>query len=147
MPERQPQRGGPAAQKGWLEMPATAARKRMSAADIAAAVSIGAMAPDAQVSTDVEETSEPQPEQTPVTSTAVLPADHHECGIPGCRHGAAHDGPSQPDRQVKLEAPCGAVARMTGRALARAGGAIQCAHGDAFTVAARRAYRRNGGAA
>lgn len=84
-----------------------------------------------------------------------LPTDHHECGIEGCRHGASHDGPSQPDRQVKLACPnCGAIARMTRRAILRAaaqvgaldetGGYPRCVDGGTYLPAATRAYRKAG---
>ena len=81
-----------------------------------------------------------------VASAPVLPADRHDCGIPGCRHGDAHGRPSQPDRQVKLEcSSCGAVARMTAAAMARAGGPPAChCNGQPMVPGARRQYHRRG---
>lgn len=80
----------------------------------------------------------------PAAPSAVLSATEHDCGIPGCRHGNAHPAVSQPDRQVKLQCPnCGAVARMTRRALGQCGGGIVCVgDGGTFAVAARRNYAR-----
>lgn len=69
-----------------------------------------------------------------------VPAGTHDCGMAGCNHGAAHDGPSQPDRQLKLTCPCGTVVRCTHRALARAG-SLTCGSGHTLTVDhTRRAY-------
>lgn len=73
-------------------------------------------------------------------AAAVLDPTEHRCGIVGCRHGAAHPAVSQPDRQIKLQCPHGAVARMTGSALAKAGGTIRCAEGADFVPVARRTY-------
>lgn len=114
--------------------------KRTTAADIAAAVALGAIDPDASFT---DGTAEPESAQVvePII-VAVLPSDAHQCGIPGCRHGAAHGATVQPDRQLKLAAECGAVARMTARALATAGGSITDGHGHPFAVAARRTYTR-----
>jgi hypothetical protein len=123
-------------------MATTATRKRITAADVAAAVALGAMPADAEVITGADAAAEDQSTETRTDSPAALAADHHECGIPGCRHGANHGSAPQPDRQLKLQAPCGAVARMTARALAMSGGAILCGHGDTFAVAARRTYTR-----
>lgn len=131
-------------------------RKR-TAADVAAAIELGAIDPSAEVLTgedaralaadaaraiDAAKAETARAAMVAATNAAAtLPADAHQCGIPGCRHGAAH-GPTQPDRQLKLAAPCGAVARMTARALLRAGGTITCAHGDPFAETAHRTYRR-----
>jgi hypothetical protein len=126
----------------------TSTRKRATAADIAAAVKLGSIAPDAEVVT-ADELAERDAE-TRATVTAERPspslsAAEHQCGIVGCRHGSAHPVVSQPDRQVKLQCPgCGAVARMTAAAIARTAGAgITCnGDGQTFTVAARRTYSR-----
>ncbi len=122
-----------------------ATTKRRTAADIAAAVALGALDPSTEIAT-AEEAAAERTERTIIrpsdgVAIEVPNGTDHECAIPGCRHGASH-GPTQPDRQVKLEAPCGAVARMTVTALHRAGGTINCGHGDPFTVAARRVYNR-----
>jgi uncharacterized C2H2 Zn-finger protein len=116
----------------------TAQGSRLTAADVAAAVRLGTLDP-----TTALETPGDRPDSRDNTAAAPLPADHHDCGIPGCRHGEAHTGVSQPDRQVKLACPrCGAVARMTARAL-RVAGAIVCQRdGEPFAVAPRRAYNR-----
>jgi len=66
----------------------------------------------------------------------------HDCAMSGCTHGAEH-GPDyvpQPDRQTVLLAPCGSRVRITNRALALAGGALYCGHGDTYAVTTRRAY-------
>ena len=133
--------------------------KRTTLADLMAAAALGAIDPTTEVVTGAEATAEADEARAEATSevleaAALRPAaqwggapvltisgTEHDCAIPGCRHGAAH-GPSQPDRQLKLEAPCGAVARMTARALRVAGGAIVCAHGDPFAEATRRPYVR-----
>lgn len=85
------------------------------------------------------------------TVAAVAPStDHHACGIPGCRHGAIVNGAHvvQPDRQVKIACPtCGAVARMTHRALTRAGGMPTCHDGTPMVPAERRTYSRRSAAA
>lgn len=127
---------------------AMSTRKRTTAADIAAAVALGAIDPAQEFgSGDPAETTEPtQPTTQPGAvvdyGPVVLSATTHECGIPGCRHGSAHGAVTQPDRQLKLATECGAVARMTASALARAGGTITDGHGHPFAVAARRAYAR-----
>ena len=126
-------------------------RKRATAADIVAAVKVGAIAPDAEVVTAAElaEHDAAAAAATPehVIARAPLSATEHECAIPGCRHGAAHAGHvPQPDRQVKLQCPtCGAVARMTAAAIAKTQGlGITCAaDGVAFVPAARRKYGTN----
>ena len=131
--------------------------KRTTAADLAAAIALGVVPADAEVVTAAEAAEAVRLAAEQATAAAhaedraaterdgiaqSLPATHHECGIPGCRHGS-HTGTPQPDRQLKLTAPCGAVLRMTGRAYARAGSAVTCGHGDAFTIdATRRAYSR-----
>ena len=125
-------------------------------ADMIAAAKIGAIDPSTIVYTaaDVGVTVAPadvRPEwyrsdEDSVNGTpAALSATEHQCGIANCRHGAAHPVVSQPDRQVKLSCPsCGAVARMTLRALAASGG-IRCVRDDAlFTAVARRVYNRKG---
>jgi len=74
--------------------------------------------------------------------TVALPAGVHDCAVSGCAHGAVH-GPDyvpQPDRQTVLLAPCGSRIRVTNRALALAGGAISCGHGDPYAAAPRRSY-------
>lgn len=126
-------------------------RKRATAADIAAAVKLGAIAPDAEVAT-ADELAEDAAERAASQSGRILSGDHHECAIAGCRHGATHapDHVAQPDRQVKLQCPtCGAVARMTAAAIARTQGkGITCgADGVAFVPAARRKYGTNRAAA
>lgn len=125
-----------------------------TAADIAAAVALGVLpeatavvtAQEAQEATRAAVAAALAETVTPVTPAfvpdvdPVATADHH-CSQRGCRHGAHTTG--QPDRQVKLAAPCGAILRMTPRALARAGGEVRCGHGDPFAVdATRRAYSR-----
>lgn len=127
-------------------------RKRTTAADIAAAVALGAIAGDTVIVTDDEDAPEHRTQEAheytgPVGSTerVALSTTTHDCAIPGCRHGNAHPEHSQPDRQVKLECPgCGAVARMTARALQRSGHlGINCnGCNRPFAVAARRAYNR-----
>lgn len=83
-----------------------------------------------------------------VTNAATAYA--HGCGIPGCTHGTtkAGHGTTQPDRQVKLECPtCGAVARMTAKAIHRAGGMPTCADGTPMVAGTRRTYTRKAVAA
>lgn len=129
------------------------AKQRTTVADLIAAEAIGAINGLTIVSLDRDEAGDVNVPYAPITGAAVLSPTDHECGIAGCRHGAAH-GPAQPDRQVKLECPaCGAVARMTARALSVSSG-IRCAGGPLgihdgtdFVVAVRRAYNRRGGAA
>jgi predicted RNA-binding Zn-ribbon protein involved in translation (DUF1610 family) len=76
---------------------------------------------------------------------ATLSPTDHGCGIVGCRHGSAHTGTPQKDRQVKLQCPnCGAIARMTDRALMSSGGITCNGDGGSFAVAARRTYSRKG---
>lgn len=124
----------------------TSTSTRTTAADIAAAAALGAIDPGTVVLTGAEADALIEAAQREaadaVRAAERQPGTVHQCDIPGCRHGAAHDGPKQPDRQLKLAAPCGAVARMTTRALATAGGVLHCGHGDPFTVAERRAYSR-----
>jgi hypothetical protein len=76
--------------------------------------------------------------------------DGHVCRAPGCRHGeaVALDAArpvraAQPDRQVKLACPaCGAIARMTASALAKAG-SIECwKDTTAFVPVPRRVYNK-----
>lgn len=136
-------------------------RKTTTAADIAAAVALGALPESTPILTP-EQAAE-QAEQAAraavadalavetarqarataeraTTTTPESTAEHH-CTQAGCRHGAHTTG--QPDRQVKLVAPCGAILRMTPRALLRAGGVVTCGHGDPFAIdATRRQYRR-----
>lgn len=118
----------------------TQGRKRTTAADVAAAVRMGALSPDAEYVTaeDADATID-RAETAPVIVAAAATTDHG-CTLPGCRHGAAH-GPAQPDRQVKLACTtCGAVVRATAAAIAKSGG-ISDAHG-ALVPAARRTYAR-----
>lgn len=115
-------------------------------ADLMAAAALGTIDPTTTVVIPGAEPQDGQPETAPriPVRSAPLSASEHECGIAGCRHGAAHSGNVQPDRQVKLQCPaCGAVARMTAGALAKSGGTIVCG-GDnqAFAEAARRTYSR-----
>jgi len=128
-------------------------RKRATAADIAAAVKLGAIAPDAEVATadELAEVRAEAAEANRAEGQAARDAEpkhigtEHECAIPGCRHGAAHTGIVQPDRQVKLQCPnCGAVARMTSGAIARTNGTgIVCGlDGVPFIPSARRTYSR-----
>lgn len=124
------------------------ASKRTTAADIAAAVALGAIPADAEVTTAAEaaEQAAAAAREAAANAAPIIPAAlsgaHHECGIPGCRHGS-HSGTPQPDRQLKLVTECDAVIRITSRALARAGGSLTDAHGHAFTIdATRRAYSR-----
>lgn len=136
-------------------------------ADLLAAVEIGAMDPNtavvptASIATQVRAAHDAGRKagyevglsdamaglgQTP-TPSAPAPAllngvPVHDCAVSGCAHGATH-GPDyvpQPDRQTVLQAPCGSRVRVTNRALALAGGALYCGHGDTYAVAARRAY-------
>lgn len=134
-------------------MTASTARKGTTAADIAAAVKLGTMAPDAEVLTASDVAAERLATETAATYSGsepvTLSATDHECGIAGCKHGAAHSGTPQPDRQIKLQCPkCGAVARMTASALAKATSGkvernyITCGDGGAFAPAARRTYSR-----
>ena len=141
-------------------------RKRTTLADLMAAAELGAIDPTTAVVTADEAAElaaaasaaataarpDPVASATPV-ATVALPADRHDCGIAGCRHGAGHDGPRQPDRQVKLACPnCGAVARMTTSAIARAARAVggtdetagwpRCPDGGTYQPAARRQYTR-----
>jgi hypothetical protein len=120
---------------------------RATAADIVAAVKVGAIAPDAVVLTEddlLAERAEQAAHGQPTEVAVPLSATEHECGIPGCRHGAAHTGIVQKDRQVKLQCPgCGAVARMTASAIARTVNGIRCAgDGELFAEATRRTYTR-----
>jgi hypothetical protein len=130
----------------------TTTRKRTTLADLMAAAELGAIDPTtevvpmAEVAAELAEATRAATDaavQAGAARTATLDPSVHDCAIPGCRHGDAHDGPPQPDRQIKLQCPgCGAVARMTQRAVNRSGG-ITC-HGCAqsFAVAARRTYNR-----
>lgn len=121
------------------------ARKRTTAADIAAAVKVGAIDPDAEVMTPEDVSA--MTAAIPAAEAAIavpLSATEHECGIPGCKHGSSHPAVSQPDRQVKLQCPsCGAVARMTSAAIAKTGGVGVICGGDGstFAPAARRTYK------
>ena len=131
-------------------MATNASRKRASAADIAAAVALGTIDPSMTFASPAELDAAAKSAELAAQSSAAaadtarvaLSADHHECGIAGCRHGATAHGVTQPDRQLKLAAPCGAVIRLTQRALGAAGGLVKCGHGDPFTIAERRTYRR-----
>lgn len=128
-------------------------RKRTTLADLMAAAALGAIDPAAEVVTAEDADAETLIATAEATATAVQAGalraataertgTEHECAIPGCRHGAAHGGPVQPDRQLKLAAPCGAVARMTASALTKSGGTLTCGHGDPFAIAERRTYSR-----
>lgn len=131
-------------------MATNASRKRASAADIAAAVALGTIDPSTTFASPAELAAAAESAELAAQSSAAaaesarvaLSADHHECGIAGCRHGAVTHGAPQPDRQLKLAAECGAVIRLTARALATAGGTITDGHGHPFAVAERRTYRR-----
>jgi hypothetical protein len=123
--------------------------KGTSAADIAAAVALGVMDGDTLVVTADDAAAEVAAVAAAITAEPVirpesvaLSATDHGCGIVGCRHGSAHTGTPQRDRQLKLATECGAVARITASALARAGGTLTDGHGHAFAVAERRAYNR-----
>ena len=137
----------------------TKSTKRTTVADLIAAAKVGAIDPNTEVVTAaaadraakvaanaVELAQAAEAAARAVAAVAVvaapeLPNTEHACGIAGCRHGSAH-GIAQPDRQLKLQCPnCGAVARMTHRALARAG-TLTCGDGGTFAVAARRTYTR-----
>lgn len=131
-------------------------KRVQTVADLIAATELGTIDPTTEVVTAAEAAkqsskaareaaeAERATAQAQVAAVAgrALSATAHECGIPGCRHGSAHPVVSQPDRQVKLQCPHGAVARMTARALAKAGGSIFCAEGEAFAPVARRTYVR-----
>lgn len=131
-------------------MATNASRKRASAADIAAAVALGTIDPSTMFASPAELAAAAESAELAAQSSAAaaesarvaLSANHHECGIAGCRHGAVTHGVTQPDRQLKLAAECGAVIRLTQRALAIAGGTITDGHGHPFAVAERRTYRR-----
>ena len=126
----------------------TSTRKTRTAADFAAAVKLGAIDPNAPMLSDdelaeitAEMAENGQGAPALPAGTVVLPANAHQCGIPGCRHGADH-GPAQPDRQVKLACDrCGMVVRTTTRWLAKRG-APTCADGGTFVTAQRRTYTR-----
>lgn len=132
-------------------------------ADLMAAAKVGAIDPNTQVLpvSDLQDELAAQYSagiaaarggkvQTPgFEQTVPLSATEHDCGIAGCKHGEAHVGPSQPDRQVKLQCPnCGAVARMTARAIGRTGGnGVVCGgDGATFVKAERRTYGRKAAA-
>ena len=120
-----------------------ARRNRTTVADLAAAVALGTIDPTTIVALD-DGTDDGTTAEPGATSSApvALSATTHECGIAGCRHGAAHGATVQPDRQVKLQCPtCGAVARMTASALAKSG-TITCGDGATFAPASRRTYVR-----
>lgn len=138
---------------------ASKTRKAATVADLAAAVALGTMDPSTEMVpvAEAERMARKAAEAAAANAaeairplaeaagrTADLPTTEHQCGIPGCRHGAAHtDGTHQPDRQVKLQCPtCGAVARMTTGAIRKAGGLPTCADGSAMAEAARRTYTR-----
>jgi hypothetical protein len=139
-------------------MTGTASRKRTTLADLNAAAALGGIDPDtaevilaSELDAVARETAGDILSEIGASDpAAALPSTAHACGIPGCRHGAGHSGDHtpQPDRQVKLACPtCGAVARMTARALQACGG-IDCANdSETFVVTARRQYNRKGGAA
>lgn len=140
---------------------ASKTRKAATVADLIAAAAVGAIDPSTPMVTaeaaeamarqaaeaaerNAADVNAARAAEAPAT-VATLPADHHECGIAGCRHGTQHgpDAQHQPDRQVKLQCPtCGAVARMTAGAIRKAGGTPTCADGGTFAEAARRTYTR-----
>lgn len=142
-------------------------RKLASAADIAAAVALGTIDPNETFASPADiaaiataaatgnhtDTNVAPTAPTPAVSAATLSdavdaltANSHVCAFAGCRHGergATHGtGVSQPDRQLKLDAECGAIIRMTARALTTAGGVITDGHGHPFAVGQRRKYTR-----
>jgi hypothetical protein len=135
-----------------------AGRKTTTAADVAAAIALGAMPESTPILTpeqaealareavadalavETQRQAAQAATTTPEASETAATAEHH-CTQRGCRHGAHTTG--QPDRQLKLSAPCGAVLRMTPRALGRAGAEVRCGHGDLFVIdATRRQYTR-----
>lgn len=130
-------------------MASSTSHKRATAADIAAAVKVGAIKPDTEVLTADDIAAERAAMAEANRESVHRPVGtEHECAIPGCRHGAAHGVGyvPQPDRQVKLQCPtCGAVARMTAAAIAKTQGlGITCAADNvAFVPAARRKYGTN----
>lgn len=128
------------------------ATKRTTVADMIAAAKLGTMSPDTEVLTVADAAKALDAAVANVAAATVHPAEsrpsgaEHECAIPGCKHGATHGAPAQPDRQVKLQCPqCGAVARMTSSAISKSvahGGGIRCgADGGTFIVATRRTYK------
>jgi hypothetical protein len=136
-------------------MTATTNGKRTTLADLMAAAKVGAIDPATEVMTAEDADRNAQAAVNRSTVAAAYRATHaaaaadatstteHDCAIPGCRHGDAHTGPVQPDRQVKLQCPgCGAVARMTATALARSGGVSCLGDGGVFVATARRVYSR-----
>ena len=139
-----PRRGVRASiERGSQVATTNARRNRTTVADLVAAAQVGAIDPTTEVVTASELAEHDAAELARASSAepgAVVSASEHGCGIVGCRHGSAHPVISQPDRQVKLQCPtCGAVARMTASALAKAG-SITCGDGSQFAPAARRAY-------
>lgn len=138
-----------------------AQRKAQTVADLVAAAEMGAVDLSTEVLTVAEaakrerKAAQAAAEQAAaqmaptVAAAAPLSTTKHDCGVAGCRHGTTgHPVVHQPDRQVKLQCPhCGAVARMTGKALAASGG-IKCETGGVpFAIAERRTYVRKSGAA
>jgi hypothetical protein len=116
---------------------------RLTAADVAAAVRLGTLDPATPLATGADVAAASERTRIVAAAAGALPADHHDCGIVGCRHGEAHTGISQPDRQVKLACPtCGAVARMTVTAVRRAGAIVCQRDGVPFVAAPRRQYTR-----
>lgn len=137
----------------------SANRRKRTARDIAAAVALGAIDPNAEVLTDAEaaaaaaEAARTAAEMVAVDAARAIDAarasapstSEHGCGIPGCRHGAtvAAGHVTQPDRQIVLGCgQCGAKVRLTHRALTRAG-TVSDSHGPLAPVA-RRTYTRRG---
>ncbi len=120
----------------------TNGRTRTTVADLIAAASIGAIDPSTVVLTDADGLDVSRDNVT-AGGASALSSTEHDCGIAGCRHGSAHTGATQPDRQVKLSCPtCGAIARMTASAL-RTARHIECGNdGATFIPAARRTYNR-----
>lgn len=124
---------------------ATSTGKGTTAADIAAAVRLGTMDPSTIIPTTVRPAvvnDDFGPIEMPTTAERPNGTEH-ACDIPGCRHGAAHSGITQPDRQIKLQCPaCGAVARMTAGAYSKALGITCHRDGASFAQAERRTYSR-----
>lgn len=117
------------------------ATKRITVADMVAAAKLGTIDPTTEIVTVADAT---KAMHAAVAATEKPSGTEHECAIPGCKHGATHGAPTQPDRQVKLQCPsCGAVARMTAAAITKTGGkGIVCGgDGATFAPSTRRTYR------
>jgi hypothetical protein len=163
--QRSPRRGRTDPQHWEVATVATNTNgKRTTLADLMAAAALGAIDPTAEVITaeaaaiaigDARRDATTAAAQAGAarTATTAPSGTEHECAIAGCRHGAAHGGPTQPDRQEKLACDtCGAVARMTTSAIMRAArmvggidataGYPRCPDGGTYLPAARRTYTR-----